>query len=163
MQPVLSLFLAFPSVTVTPYVTTQLQETEGKNEKNIDFIYKKATFECHADDLQDNYEYEIRWYINDLEIKEAQYTSLSKSDVNGGTGRLLEETWASQFRPNMIVNCSMKVRGGGYDSPGPEQQSEAFFAGIKVFCWPSFSSDFNFEYCIACAVNDRNKQIKQTF
>lgn len=138
LQPALSLFIAYPNVTVTPYVTTQLHETEAKNEHNIDFIYKKATFECHADDLQDNYEYEIRWYINDLEIEEAQYTSLSKSDVNGGTGRLHEETWASKFRPNMIVICSMKVRGVGYDSPGPEQKAEAFFAGIEVSYWLQF-------------------------
>lgn len=157
LQSVLYLFIAYPIVTVTPYVTTQLHHTEGKDEDGTDFIYKKATFECHADDLQDKYEYDIRWYINDLEIKEAQSTSLTKSDVDGGTGRLFEETWSSKFRPNMIVNCSMKVRGGGYDSPGPEQKSGAFFAGIKVFYWPSFSLDFNFEYCVACAVDDHNK------
>jgi hypothetical protein len=51
----------------------------------------------------------------------------------------------------------MKVRGGEYDSPGPEQQSEAFFAGIKVFCWPSFSSDFNFEYRVAWTKNKLSK------
>ena len=109
-----------------------MRETEGKNKYEVYFIYKKATFECHAYDLQDNYEYEIRWYINDLEIEEAQHTSLSKFDVNEGIGRLPEETWASKFRPNMIVHCSMKVRQSGYDSPGSEQKSKAFFAGIKV-------------------------------
>ena len=139
-----------------------MQETEGNNTFEVYFIYKKATFECHADDLQDNYEYEIRWYINDLEIEEARNTSLSKSDVNRGTGRLLEEMWASKFRPNMIVHCSMKVRKSGFVSPGPEQKSKAFFAGIEVSYWPSFSLDFNFEYCVACAVDDCNKQIKLT-
>ncbi|XP_076070432.1 von Willebrand factor D and EGF domain-containing protein-like isoform X1 [Mytilus galloprovincialis] len=43
-----------------------------------------------------------------------------------------EHTWTSKFRPNFIVNCSMKVRGNGFGSPSPEHRSEHFFAGIKI-------------------------------
>lgn len=104
-----------------------------QEEEDIQHLtYSKVKFECHANDLQSDYIYDVRWYINDLEIKEARTFNLTKTDIDDGLGEMKEHTWTSKFRPNFIVNCSMKVRGNGFGSPSPEHRSEHFFAGIKV-------------------------------
>jgi hypothetical protein len=45
---------------------------------------------------------------------------------------MFEEHWAAEFKPNMLVKCSIQVRGNGFDSPTPQQYSEIYFAGVKV-------------------------------
>ncbi|CAG2252551.1 unnamed protein product [Mytilus edulis] len=83
-------------------------------------------------DLHPDYEYDVRWYINDLEIIEARTIDLTKTHVDDGLGKMVESDWTSSFRPNFIVNCSIQVKGDGYGLPSPEHQSEQFFAGIEI-------------------------------
>lgn len=97
-----------------------------------DLTFSRATFQCHAEDLLDDYVYEIRWYISEFEIAAAKSNNLTKNEVENGNGKMLEEHWTLLFSPNFIVKCSIKVRGFGYKAPGPEQYSQPFFAGIKV-------------------------------
>lgn len=122
---------AYPELKVSPYITTQLEETQGfLNVK--EFTFSRVTFQCHADDLSGGYVYEIRWYIGGFEIIGAKSNNLSKSEVENGYGKMLEEHWQLLFSPNFLVKCSIKVRGSGFKAPGPEQFSQPFFAGIKV-------------------------------
>lgn len=95
-------------------------------------MFSRATFQCHAEDLLDDYVYEIKWYISEFEIAAAKSNNLTKNEVENGNGKMLEEHWKLLFSPNFIVKCSIKVRGFGYKAPGPEQYSQPFFAGIKV-------------------------------
>lgn len=122
---------AYPELEVSPYITTQLEETQGSlyGKKST---FSRVTFQCHADDLSDGYVYEIRWYISEFEIDAAKSNNLSKGEVENGYGKMLEEHWQLLFSPNFLVKCSIKVRGSGFKAPGPEQYSEPFFAGIKV-------------------------------
>ncbi|VDH89919.1 Hypothetical predicted protein, partial [Mytilus galloprovincialis] len=121
----------YPELEVSPYITTQLEETQGSlyGKKST---FSRVTFQCHADDLSDGYVYEIRWYISEFEIVAAKSNNLSKGEVENGYGKMLEEHWQLLFSPNFLVKCSIKVRGSGFKAPGPEQYSEPFFAGIKI-------------------------------
>lgn len=124
--------LAFPNVTVSPYVNVTLTETVTVTEWNVTMVNSKATFECHADDLQDIYKYKIRWYINEIEIEDAKLEDLSKTDVKAGLGRMLEEHWTSKHKPNMLVTCAIQIGGDEFETYGPQNHSEVFFAGLKV-------------------------------
>ncbi|XP_063416202.1 uncharacterized protein LOC134697845 [Mytilus trossulus] len=122
----------FPNVTVTPYVKVTLTEREAINEFKVLMVYSNATFECHADDLQDGYTYTTRWYVNDIEMKNAKLQDLSKTDLEAGLGRMLEEHWASIYKPNMLVKCALQVGGGNFTVYGPQHKSPVFFAGLKI-------------------------------
>ncbi|CAC5377862.1 unnamed protein product [Mytilus coruscus] len=122
----------FPDVTVTPYVKVTLTEREAVNRHNLAMVYSNATFECHADDLQDGYNYTTRWYVNDIEMKDATLDELSKTDVEAGLGRMLEEHWTSTYKPNMLVKCALQVGGGGFTFYGPQHKSPVFFAGLQI-------------------------------
>ncbi|XP_052076398.1 von Willebrand factor D and EGF domain-containing protein-like [Mytilus californianus] len=130
----------FPDVTVTPFVKVTLTETEAVNKFEVLMVYSKATFECHANDLTDGYKYKTRWYINDIEMKDAKLEGLSKTDVEAGLGRMLEEHWTSTYKPNMIVKCAIQVGGEGFGTYGPQHNSEVFFAGLKID--PSSTTDY---------------------
>lgn len=124
--------LAFPDVEVTPFVKATLTEKEAFSEFGVLMVYSQATFECHANDLTDGYKYKTRWYINDIEMKDAVVEGLSKSDVEAGLGRMLEDHWTSEYKPNMIVKCAIQVGGEGFGTYGPQHTSDVFFAGLKV-------------------------------
>ncbi|XP_076072004.1 oncoprotein-induced transcript 3 protein-like [Mytilus galloprovincialis] len=122
----------FPDVDVTPFVKATLTETEADSGFGVLMVYSKATFECHANDLTDGYKYKTRWYINDIEMTDAVVEGLSKTDVEAGLGRMLEEHWTSAYKPNMIVKCAIQVGGDGFGTYGPQHNSDVFFAGLKV-------------------------------
>ncbi|VDI60923.1 Hypothetical predicted protein [Mytilus galloprovincialis] len=130
----------YPDITVSPYIHATLLETDAVNEHNTHMLYSKATFECRATDLQDGYNYKTRWYINDIEINDAKLEALSKTDIEDGLGRMLEEHWTSKFKPNMIVKCTIQVGGDGFGTYGPQHHSEVFFAGLKIE--PSSTTDY---------------------
>ena len=121
---------------MTPYIKTNLLEGEiekhTRNDVPLIIVKSRATFECHADDVQDDLEYTTRWYVNDIEIKTAKLEGLSKHAIQTGLGSMFEEHWAAEFKPNMLVKCSIQVRGNGFDAPTPQQYSEIYFAGVKV-------------------------------
>ena len=54
-------------------------------------VYSRATFECHASDLHEGYMYTTRWFISDIEMTGAKLVNLSKADIEGGLGRMMEE------------------------------------------------------------------------
>ncbi|CAC5390509.1 unnamed protein product [Mytilus coruscus] len=122
----------YPNVTVSPFVKATLTETVAVNKYNKSMVYSRATFECHANDLTDGYKYKTRWYINDIEMKDATLEGLSKTDVEAGLGRMLEEHWTSTYKPNMLVKCAVQVGGNGFGTYGPQHNSEFFFAGLKI-------------------------------
>ncbi|CAG2217335.1 unnamed protein product [Mytilus edulis] len=124
---------SYPNVTVSPFVKTTLTETKAINKYNTSMVYSRATFECHANDLIDGYKYKTRWYINDIEMKDAVVEGLSKTDVEAGSGRMLEEHWTSTYKPNMLVKCALQVGGNGFGRYGPQHNSKMFFAGLKVY------------------------------
>lgn len=122
----------YPDIKVTPYVKASLLETEGVNQYGKIMVYSRATFQCLADDLQDNFTYATKWFVNDFEIIEAKVTNLSKSEIVNGLGLMKEEHWKSKFKPSMLVKCSIQVGGNGFRAYGTMQYSENFFAGIKI-------------------------------
>ena len=127
-----TLYLAYPDVTVTPYVKSTLQETEKVNDFNQLMVYSRATFECHANDLHEGYTYTTRWFISDIEMTGAKLVELSKEDIEGGLGRMMEEYWTQEFKPNFLVKCAMQIGGDGFGISGPLIYSDNFFAGLKV-------------------------------
>lgn len=124
--------LEYPKIPISPFVIPSQEEEEVKLGR-YNFTFSKVIFECHANDTQPNYEYNVRWYINDLEITEARANNLTQTDVDDGLGKMKEDDWTSKFRPNFIVNCSIQVNADRYGLPSPEHHSEQFFAGIEVF------------------------------
>ena len=127
-----TLYLAYPDITVTPYVKSTLQETEKVNDFGKLMVYSRATFECHANDLHEGYTYTTRWFISDIEMTGAKLVNLSKADIKGGLGRMMEEHWAPEFKPNFLVKCAMQIGENGFGISGPLIYSENFFAGLKV-------------------------------
>jgi hypothetical protein len=94
-------------------------------------VYSRATFECHANDLHEGYTYTTRWFISDIEMTGAKLVELSKEDIEGGLGRMMEEHWTQEFKPNFLVKCAMQI-GDGFGISGPLIYSDNFFAGLKV-------------------------------
>ena len=127
-----TLYLAYPDVTVTPYVKSTLQETEKVNDFGQLMVHSRATFECHASDLHEGYMYTTRWFISDIEMTGAKLVNLSKADIEGGLGRMMEEHWTPKFKPNFLVKCAMQIGGNRFEISGPLIYSDNFFAGLKV-------------------------------
>jgi hypothetical protein len=44
----------------------------------------------------------------------AKYVELSKTDIEGGLGRMMEEHWTPEFKPNFLVKCAMQIGGDGF-------------------------------------------------
>ncbi|XP_071143816.1 von Willebrand factor D and EGF domain-containing protein-like isoform X1 [Mytilus edulis] len=116
---------SFPNVTVSPKVSVQMhQETErGK-------VHVTPKFECSADDATEEYRYDVKYYINNVQIDKATHRNVLYDDLEKAS--MLQTHWEDVFKPNMFVKCSMQVRADGYTSPGPQTFSTEFFAGIKI-------------------------------
>lgn len=112
-------------------MTSELTEVRGKLQ-SINYILSNITFTCRADDIDNLYRYNVKWYIGELELKGAMQRNLSKEFIVNGGAKLHQEHWTSRFRPSFIVKCSLSVLGNGFSVPGPENLSEPFFAGIEV-------------------------------
>lgn len=125
------LYAASTNYTRKPFVTTELTELRGKL-KTDDYIFSNITFTCRADDLDNVYLYNVKWYIAELGITSATMKNLTKADIVNGNAKLHQKDWTLRFRPSFIVKCSLSVLGNGFSVPGPENFSEPFFAGIRV-------------------------------
>lgn len=124
--------VAYPNVTVTPYVVPNTIDKIETSTHGIDMVSSLAVFVCYADDLTDDHMYTVRWYVNDDEMLLAIKTNLSKTDITTGEARLLEEHWTPFYKPNMLVKCALQITGSGYSRHGPLQMSGLYFAGIMV-------------------------------
>ena len=62
----------------------------------------------------------------------AKYVELSKADIEGGLGRMMEEHWTQEFKPHFLVKCAMQIGGNGFGISSPLIYSDNFFAGLKV-------------------------------
>ena len=62
----------------------------------------------------------------------AKYVELSKADIEGGRGQMMEEHWTPEFKPNFLVKCAMQLGGNDFGISGPLIYSDYFFAGLKV-------------------------------
>ncbi|VDI18310.1 Hypothetical predicted protein [Mytilus galloprovincialis] len=115
----------FTNTTVSPKLSVKMhKETiDGK-------IHLTPKFKCTADDATEEYNYDVKYYINNVEIDSANNLNVSYEDLEQAA--LLQSHWEDVFKPNMFVKCSMQVRAEGYTSPGPKTFSDQFFAGIKV-------------------------------
>ena len=62
----------------------------------------------------------------------AKYVELSQTDIEGGLGRMMEEHWTHEFKPNFLVKCTMQIGVNGFGISGPLIYFDNFFAGLKV-------------------------------
>lgn len=98
------LVLAYPNVTVpTPLVNTGLhQETLISEEDNALYMHYTVKFQCHTK-IETNYTYDVRWYIDDLEITEAAHIDVPGENLSFFT-MLRQHHWEQIFKPNMMVS-----------------------------------------------------------
>ncbi|CAG2192527.1 unnamed protein product [Mytilus edulis] len=116
---------SFPNETVSPKISVKMHEETVENK-----VHLTPKFECTADDATEEYRYDVKYYINNVQIDDATMLNISYEDL--GKAAMLQSHWEDVFKPNMFVKCSMQVRVDGFTSPGNRTFSDMFFAGIKV-------------------------------
>lgn len=97
MRMILSVF---PDVTLSPRINVHNQKRYG--EKNgRDWTFITPEFRCEAEDATTDYAYDIRYYINDVEILDAKYVNVKYDEIH--TATLQQKHWENTFRLNMLV------------------------------------------------------------
>lgn len=64
-------------------------------------IHLTPKFECTADDATEEYNYDVKYYINNVEIDSANNFNVSYEDLEQAA--LLQSHWEDVFKPNMFV------------------------------------------------------------
>lgn len=76
------------------------QETErGK-------VHLTPKFECSADDATEEYRYDVKYYITNVQIDKATHRNVLYDDLEKAS--MLQTHWEDVFKPNMFV-CILVV------------------------------------------------------
>lgn len=78
---------------------TTKKDMAKKNGRDWTFITPEFT--CEAEDATTDYAYDIRYYINDVEMIDAKYVNVPYDEIH--TATLQQKHWENTFRLNMLV------------------------------------------------------------
>ncbi|CAC5384240.1 unnamed protein product [Mytilus coruscus] len=113
----------YPKVTLIPTVVVDLilgpVIVEGHEES------LQTAFSCQFDRVEEEY-YDVHWYINEQTV--TTYNNVLFDDIEDTN--LTEIDWVGKYKLNMVVKCSVRLRKAFESTPGLEQTSVPYAAGL---------------------------------